>query len=378
MDYKLTKEQELIRSNIRKFCEKKLEPIAVETDENSRFPAEVFKELAVNGWLGMPIPEEYGGAGLDYLTYIMVLEEIARVSAAACVDISCHTGCALVINNFGNDQQKQLYLPSMAGGEKIGAFCVTEPGAGTDVSAIAATAEKDGDTYIINSTKTFITNGPIADIYLVLAYTDKAKGSRGMSLFIVPKETPGIRVGTHFAKTGLRASQTSEVILKDCRVSAENLIGAEGQGMKIGLIALNHGRIAIAAQSIGIAQAAMEESIIYAKERVQFGKPLASQQAIQWMLAEMATDIAAARHLAYHAACLKDSGKPFAQEASMAKLFASTMVNRHVFKAVQIHGGNGYVRGIKVERLSRDARATEIYEGTTEAQHMIIARNLLA
>lgn len=378
MDYKLTKEQELIKCNIRKFCEKNLEPIAVETDESSRFPAEVFKELAVNGWLGMPIPEEYGGAGLDYLTYIMVMEEIARVSAAACVDISCHTGCALVINNFGNEQQKQLYLPAMAKGEKIGAFCVTEPGAGTDVSAANATAVKVGKNYILNGTKTFITNGPIAGVYLVLAYTDKEQGSKGMSLFIVPKETPGIRVGTHFVKTGLRASQTSEIILKDCCVPEENLVGAEGQGMKIGLIALNHGRIAIAAQSIGIAQAALDESIVYAKERIQFSKPLASQQAIQWMLAEMATDIAAARHLAYHAAFLKDSGKPFAQEASMAKLFASTMANRHVFKAVQIHGGNGYIRGIKVERLSRDVRATEIYEGTTEAQHIIIAGNLLA
>lgn len=378
MDYKLSKEQEIMKDSIRKFCEKWLEPIAVETDANSRFPAEVFKELAAGGWLGMPIPEEYGGAGLDYLTYTMVLEEIARVSAAASLDISCHTGCALVINNFGSEQQKQLYLPAMARGEKIGAFCVTEPGAGTDVKAITSTAQWDGEAYVLNGTKTFITNGPIAGVYLVLAYTDKDQGSKGMSLFIVPEKTPGLRVGAQFEKTGLRASQTSEVILKDCRVPAGNLIGTEGQGMKIGLIALNHGRIAIAAQSIGIAQAALEESIIYAKERIQFGRPLASQPAIQRMLAEMATDIAAARHLAYHAAVQKDNGKPFVQEASMAKLFASTMANRHVFKAVQIHGGTGYIKGIKVERLSRDVRVTEIYEGTTEAQHMIIAGNLLA
>lgn len=377
MDFSLTKEQQLIQKNIRQFCEAKLEPIAVEIDENSRFPKEVFTEMAETGWLSMPIPEQYGGAGIDYLSYIVALEEIARICAATCVDISCHTGSTLVINNFGSEEQKQEFITAMARGEKIGAFCVSEPGAGTDVSSISATAERDGNHFVINAHKTFITNGPIGDIFLILAYTDQTKGNKGMSLFIVPKETPGLKVGTHYAKLGLRASQTSDIILKDCRIPRENLIGEAGQGMKIALNALNHGRIAIAAQSIGIAQAAMEESVTYAKLRVQFKKPLAKQQAIQWMIAAMATDIAAARHLTYHAATLKDQCKAFVQEASMAKLFASQMVNKHVFKAVQIHGGTGYMKGVKVERLMRDARATEIYEGTTEVQHMVIAGNVL-
>lgn len=378
MQFQLTDEQLIFKEAIREFCESYIEPIAIEIDENSRFPEEVFAGLAELGCMGMPLPSCYGGAGLDYLSYIMVLEEIACSSAAISGDLSVHTGAAIVINNFGTEEQKQKYIPSMNSGEKLGAFCLTEPGAGSDVTSITTTAVLDGDSYVINGAKTLITNGPQGGIYLVLAYTDPTKGSRGTSLFIVPRETPGLKVGTHFAKMGVRASQTSDIIFQNCRVPKENLIGQEGQGIKICLTALDNGRIAVAAQSIGMAQAAMNESIKYSKQRVQFGRPIAEKQAIQFMIAEMATDIAAARLLTYQAASLKDQGSDFIQEASMAKLFASVMCNRHVYKAVQIHGGLGYIKGVKVERLMRDARGTEIYEGTTEVQKIIIAERLLA
>jgi len=378
MDFKLTEEQELIRANIREFVQQYLDPIAAKIDEESRHPAEVIEKLAEKGWMGMPYPQEYGGAGTDFLTYAIVVEEISRSCAATGFIFSCHTGLGTgPIYYFGNEEQKRKYLVPLCKGEKLGAFALTEPGAGTDVNAATTTAVLDGDGYVLNGTKTFISNAPVADIFVVFAKTDPAGGAKAMSAFIVTKDMPGFRVGEHFMKMGIRASQTAEVILKDCRVPKENLLGKEGDGLKIAMSSLNDGRIGIAAQAVGITQAALDESISYSKQRVQFGKPIARQQAIQWMIADMATELQAARFLTYYAAYLKDQGLPYTKEASMAKLFASEVAMRSASKAVQIHGGYGYIKGFKVERLLRDAKITEIYEGTSEAQRMVIAGNLL-
>ncbi|ABI67616.1 acyl-CoA dehydrogenase [Syntrophomonas wolfei] len=378
MDFKLSEEQELIRENIRELVKKYLDPIAVEIDESSRYPAEVIEQLAAGGWMGMPYPVEYGGAGLDYVSYAMVIEEISRSCAATGFTVSCHTSLASgPIFNFGNEEQKQKYLVPLAKGQHIGAFAVTEPGAGTDVGAATTTATLDGDSYVLNGIKTFTSNGPVADTFVVFAFTDKSLGGKGMSAFIISKDNPGLKVGQHFYKMGIRASQTSEIILKDCRVPREDLLGKEGQGLQIAMSSFDHGRIGIAAQAVGITQAALDESISYSKQRVQFGKPISKNQAIQWMIADMATDIAAARFLYSYAAFLKDQKQPFSKEAAMAKVFAAEMSTRHTSKAVQIHGGYGYIKGQKVERLMRDAKITEIYEGTSEAQRMVIAGNLL-
>ena len=274
-------------------------------------------------------------------------------------------------------QQKQKYLVPLAKGQNLGAFVLTEPGAGTDVMAATTTAVLDGNDYVLNGTKTFTSNGPTGGTYIVFAWTDKAAGRKGMSAFIIPRETPGMKAGEHFKKMGLRSSQTSEMVFKDCRVPKENLLGKEGAGLAMAMTGFDHGRIGIAAQSVGILQAALDESIRYSKERVQFGAPIARQQAISWMIADMATDLAAARFLTYHAAWLKDQKQPFSKEASMAKLFASEAAMRHTIKAVQIQGGYGYCKGAKVERLMRDAKITEIYEGTSEAQRMVISGNVL-
>jgi len=373
MDFNLSEDQELIQSNMREFCAEYVDPIAVEIDESSRWPAEVFAKLGEMGWMGMTFPTEYGGAGLDYVTYAIVAEELSRSSAAVCLDFCCHILGSLVINNYGNEQQKQKYLVPLSEGQRFGCFAITEPGAGTDVGALTTTAVLDGDSYVLNGVKTFITNGPTADTFVILAYTDKSKGAKGMSTFIVTKDSPGFRVGDHFKKMGLRASQTSELILKDCRIPRENLLGGEGNGLRIAMASLDHGRIGIASQAIGIAQAALDESISYSKQRIQFGKPISKNQAIQWMIADMETNIAAARFLTHYAASLRDQGKPFGKEAAMAKLFASEMANKCASKAVQVHGGYGYMRGIKVERLLRDVKITEIYEGTSEAMRMTIA-----
>lgn len=378
MDFKLTEEQELVRENMREFARTYVDPIAVEIDENSRFPAEVVKKLGEGGWMGMPFPTEYGGAGTDYVTYAIAVEELSRSCAATGFTMSVHTGLACgPIDLYANDELKKKFLTPLAKGDHLGAFALTEPGAGTDVGSATTTAVLDGDQYVLNGVKTFTSNGPVADTYVTFAWTDKSKGRSGMSCFIVPKGTPGLSVGEHFMKMGIRASQTSEIIFKDCRIPKEYLVGKEGDGMKIAMACFDHGRIGIAAQAVGIAQAALDESISYSMQRVQFGKPIAKQQAIQWMIADMATDIAAGRFLYLHAAWLKSQGKPFSKEASMAKVFCAEMCSKHASKAVQIHGGYGYVKGQKVERLMRDAKITEIYEGTSEAQRMVIAGNLL-
>jgi len=378
MDFKLTEEQELIRKNVREFCEKYVEPIAAEIDENSRHPAEMFQKLSEGGWMGIPIPTEYGGAGADYLTHIIAVEELSRSCSSTGFTVSIHVGigCTLILL-FGTEEQKKKYLTPMAEGKHLGAFVLTEPGAGTDVLAATTTAVLDGNDYVINGTKVFTSNGPIGDTYLVFAWTDKTAGKKGMSAFIVPKGTPGMKAGEHLRKMGLRSSQTSEMIFKDCRVPKENLLGKEGMGLQMAMSGFDSGRIGIAAQCVGIMQAALDESIRYSKERVQFGTPISRHQAIAWMIADMATDLSAARFLTYYAAWLKDQKQPFSKEAAMAKLFASEAVMKHTTKAVQIYGGYGYCKGAKVERLFRDAKFTEIGEGTSEAQRMVISANVL-
>lgn len=378
MDFKLTEEQELIRKNMREFCEKHVDPIAAEIDEKSLHPAELFQKLAEGDWMGIPIPVEYGGSGADYLTHIVAVEELARSCASTGFTVSIHVGIAsMLILLFGNEEQKKTFLTPMARGEKLGAFVLTEPGAGTDVMAATSTAILDGKDYVINGTKTFTSNGPTGDVYIVFAWTDKAAGRKGMSAFIVPRGTAGMQAGHHFAKMGLRSSQTSEMVFKDCRIPKENLLGTAGNGLVMAMTGFDHGRTGIAAQCLGILQAALEESIRYSKERVQFGQPIARHQAISWMIADMATDLNAARFLTYHAAWLKDQNLPFSKEASMAKLFSSEAAMKHTIKAVQIQGGYGYCKGAKVERLMRDAKITEIYEGTSEAQRMVISGNVL-
>jgi len=378
MNFKLTEEQDLIRKNIREFCVKNVEPVAAEIDEKEAHPAELFSKLAEGGWMGIPIPTPYGGSGSDYLTHAIVVEELSRACSSTGFTVSIHVGIAcMLISLFGTEEQKKKYLVPLATGKHLGAFVLTEPGAGTDVMAATTTATKDGDAYVLNGTKTFISNGPIADTYLVFCWTDKAAGRKGMSSFIIPKGTPGLKPGEHFHKMGLRSSQTSEVVFKDCRVPKENLLGAEGAGMGNAGTAFDHGRVGIAAQGVGMLQAALDESIRYSKERVQFGNPIARHQAVAWMIADMATDLSAARLLAWNAASLKDRGLPFGREAAMAKLFATEKAMRHTVKAVQVHGGCGYIKGAKVERLMRDAKIAEIYEGTSEAQRMVISASML-
>lgn len=378
MEFKLSDEQKLIKTNMREFAKKYVDPIAVEIDENSRFPAEVIKKLSEGGWMGMPFPIEFGGSGTDYLTYAIAVEELSRSCAATGFTMSVHTSLASgPIALFGSEAQKKKYLTPMAKGEHLGAFALTEPGAGTDVGSAVTRAVRDGDEYILNGSKTFTSNGPVADTFVTFAWTDPEDRRKGMSAFIVEKGTPGLSIGAHIMKMGIRASQTSEIYFKDCRIPAANLLGNPGDGMKIAMSCLDHGRIGIAAQAIGIAQAALDESLEYSKQRIQFGKPISKNQAIQWMLADMQTDITAGRFLYYYAAYLKDQGQSFSKEASMAKVFCAEMCFKHASKAVQIFGGYGYTKGQKVERLLRDAKITEIYEGTSEAQRMNIASSLL-
>jgi len=378
MDFRLTEEQELIRKNIREFAVKHIEPIAAEIDENSRHPSELFRKLGEGGWMGIPLPAEYGGAGADFVTHALVVEEVARACSSTGFTVSFHAGIiGTTLAAVGTPEQKMKFLVPLAKGEHMGAFCLTEPQAGTDVMAVTTTAMRDGDEYVIDGTKTFVSNGPLADTYILFCWTDRSAGRRGMSAFIVPKGSPGLLPGRHFDKMGMRSSQTSEVVFRKCRIPAENLLGREGAGFPMAMTGFDHGRIGIAAQAVGMLQAALDESIRYSKERVQFGNPIARHQAVAWMIADMATDLSAARLLAWNAASLKDRGLPFGREAAMAKLFATEKAMRHTVKAVQVHGGCGYIKGAKVERLMRDAKIAEIYEGTSEAQRMVISASML-
>ena len=378
MDFKLSEEHQLIRASVREFCQKFVEPAAAEIDQEARFPEEIIKKLAEQDWLGIPYPEEYGGAGSDYLSYIIVVEELSRACAATGFTLECHTSLACYpLFKFGTTEQKKKYLLPLCKGEILGSFALTEPGAGTDAAAASTTAVLDGNDYVLNGSKIFISNAPVAGVLLIFAMTDKSKGTKGLTAFIVPRNTPGLIIGKHLNKMGIRGSLTAEVFLKDCRIPKENLLGQEGQGFRIAMMTLDGGRIGIAAQALGIAQAALDESVRYSKERVQFGKPISTFQAIQWMIADMATAVEASRFLTYHAAWCYDQGLPYSKEAAMAKLFASETAVYQTNRAVQIHGGIGFIKGQKVERLYRDAKITEIYEGTSEVMRMVISGNVL-
>ena len=378
MDFSLTKQQELFLQMIRAFAEKEVKPIAAEVDEEERFPMENVRKMAKLGIMGIPFPTEYGGAGGDNILYSMAVEELSRVCGTTGVIVSAHTSlCGAPLYEFGTPQQKEKYLTMIASGEWIGAFGLTEPNAGTDASAQQTMAVKEGDHYVLNGSKIFITNAGPADVYIVFAMTDKSLGTRGISAFIVEKNFPGFSIGKHDKKLGIRGSATCELIFENCIVPEENLLGKEGKGFGIAMKTLDGGRIGIAAQALGIAQGAMDETVKYVKERKQFGKSIASFQNTQFQLADLETKIQAARFLVRSAAFKKDKGEAYSVDAAMAKLFASETAMETTIKAVQFHGGYGYTREYPVERMMRDAKITEIYEGTSEVQRMVIASKLL-
>jgi butyryl-CoA dehydrogenase len=378
MDFNPTKEQEMIRAMVSEFAEKEVKPLASEIDATGEFPWETIKKMAKLNLLGLPIPTKYGGAGVDTISYVIAVEEISKRCASTGVIMSVHTSVGTYpIYVFGTEEQKQKFVVPLAKGERIGAFALTEPGAGSDAAAALTTAVREGDYYIINGSKIFITNGGVAGSVIVMAMTDKSKGHRGLSAFIVEEGTEGFTLGSKEKTMGMIGSDTSELVFENCKVPKENLLTEEGMGFKIAMKALDAGRIGIAAQALGIAEAALEESIKYSKEREQFGKPIAKFQAIQWMIANMACEIEAARMLIYHAAYLKDKGAGYTKEAAMAKCYASEAAMQATIKALQIHGGYGYTKDYPVERFFRDAKVTEIYEGTSEIQRLVIASNLL-
>ncbi|MEJ6680384.1 MAG: acyl-CoA dehydrogenase family protein [OM182 bacterium] len=373
----LTEEQRLIRDTARSYAREHIAPYAAQWDREATFPAEALAGLAELGFYGMLVPEQHGGCDIGYVAAALVLEEIG-VADAACstiVSVTNSVGCMPLLQ-YGTAQQQRDFLSPLARGEKLAAFCLTEPQAGSDASGLKTRAERQGDSYVLNGTKQFITSGKNADLAIVFAVTDPAAGKRGISAFVVPTDTPGYRVASVEAKMGQRASDTCQIVFEHCSIPAVNLLGDEGQGYKIALGNLEGGRIGIAAQCIGIARAALEAAILYSREREAFAKPLAEHQAVAFKLADMATQIAAARQLTLHAAALKDAGEPCLSEASMAKLFASEMAERVCSDAIQIHGGYGYLQDFPVERYYRDVRACQIYEGTSEVQKMVISRAL--
>lgn len=378
MDFDLTDEQELIREAVREFAETEIAPIAAELDRDHRFPSELIPKLAGLNLMGMPYPEKVGGAGADYVSYVIAIEEISRACASTGIIVSAHTSLATwPVYRFGTQAQQDRYLADMASGRRLGAFALTEPAAGTDAGAGTATAVLSGDEYVLNGTKMFITNAPYAEVYIVFAKTDPTQGTRGMSAFVVERDTPGFSVGEAEHKLGIRGSSTPPIYLADCRIPKDCLLGGEGNGFKVAMQTLDGGRIGVSAQALGIAQAALDAAVAYAKERVQFGKPIAALQAIQWMIADMATQVDAARLLVYRAASCIDNSRPYSTEGAMAKLFASETATRVADRAIQIHGGYGYTESYPVERNYRDAKITELYEGTSEAQRMVISRSYL-
>jgi butyryl-CoA dehydrogenase len=389
MDFSLTSDQLLIRDTVRQFMETEMRPILREYDRAEKFPEAEVRRLGELGCCGMLVPEEYGGTATDTVTYALMLEEVARVDASTAVTLSVTNSVAAApILKHGSDAQKKKYLPRLARGEILGAFCLTEPQAGSDAAGIQARAVPDGDAYVLNGTKSWVTNGGFSGVYVVFAKTDPAAGGRGVTAFLVEPSAPGFRISRYEDKMGLRLSRSAEIVFEDCRVPAENILGAEGQGLKVAFGALDGGRVGIAAQSVGLAQGAMEAAARYAKQRRAFGHPIADYQAIQWMLADMATEIEAARALTHYAAFLRDveprdpgsadsSRSRVGPQAARAKLYASEMANRVCYRAVQIHGSVGYSRETDVERYYRDARVLTIYEGTSEMQRTVIARDLL-
>jgi butyryl-CoA dehydrogenase len=378
MDFSLDSQHEQIRHTVREFAEREIAPIADELERRHEFPYETIRKAAALGLLGVPYPDEVGGTGLDNLAYAITVEELARASGSVAIIVSAHTslGC-FPLYLAGTPEQKEKYLRPLASGEKLGAYGLTEPGAGSDSRGTRTRARRDGDEWVLDGSKRFITNAGAADTYIVTAVTDKTADSGKISAFIVERDTPGFSIGRMEEKMGLHASNTGELLFSDCRIPAANLLGAEGDGDKLFLATLDGGRIGIGAMALGLAQAAYEAASAYAKEREQFGKPIASFQGVAFMIADMATEIDAARLMVYRAAWLKDQHEPFGTEAAMAKLYASEVAQRVTNDAVQIHGGYGYITEYRVERYLRDAKLTEIGEGTSQIQRMVIARNLL-
>ena len=375
----MSEAQKMVRDSARDFAEKRLKPLAQKFDEEEAIPRELYKEAAELGFFGMMMPEQYGGLGLDYTCYVTAMEELARGNAAFQVGVTVHNSlvCSGIVK-FGNEEQKSKYLPKAASGEWIGAYSLSEPGSGTDAGSLIAGAEDKGDHWLLNGTKSWVTSAGFADFFLVFVSTNRQLGNKGITALLVDKGLPGLTLGKKEKKLGIRASDTREVIFQNCKVPKNALLGKLNEGFKIAMAQLDNGRISIASQAVGIAQAAFEEAVAYAKARKQFGKALAEFQLTQAKLADMAMNIDAARLLSYRAAALMSRGIKCTKEASMAKLFASEMCNRVCFDAVQIHGGNGFVREFPVERYFRDARITEIYEGTSEVQRLIIAREVLS
>jgi butyryl-CoA dehydrogenase len=378
MDFALTQEQKMIRDAARDFAQKEIAPIAAELDKEERFPTEIVKQLGQLGLMGMTIPTEYDGGGMDNISYVLAVEEISKACASTGIIMSVHNSLVTYpVYEFGSDELKKKYLPALAKGEKLGAFSLTEANAGSDAGNQQTLAVEDGDHYVINGSKIFVTAGNMADLIILFACTDKSLGSKGISAFLIEKEWEGFKIGSLEHKLGIRAASTAELVLTDLKVPKENVLGNVGQGFKIGLRALDGARVGVAAQAVGIAQAAYETAVKYAKQREQFGKPISTFQAIQWMIADMTVKIEAARLLLWEAAYAKDTKKYFSKEAAMAKLFASEMASKCASDAIQILGGYGYTREYPVERNYRDARITQIYEGTSEVQKLVIAATVL-
>lgn len=378
MAYQLNEEQKMIHAMVRDFAREEILPTAAERDKTGEFPKENLEKMAELGLLGMNVPPEFNGAGVDTVSYSLALQEIAYACASTAVIMSVHNSVACgPIYLFGSDYLRETYLKPLAAGEKIGSFALTEPGAGSDPAGQQSKAIKDGKSYIINGTKTFITSGKNSDLTVVTAYTDRDKKHRGISAFIVEKGTPGFSVGKIEDKMGLRASDTAELIIEECRVPEENLLGQEGDGFIIAMASLDGGRIGIASQSVGLAKACLDAAISYAKERMQFGRPISQFQGIRWMIADMATQIEAARLLTFNAAAMRDREEKYTEAASMAKVFASEMANKIAYQALQIHGGYGYIKEFPVERYYRDARVLTLYEGTSEIQRKVIANHVI-
>ncbi|HKV45631.1 MAG TPA: acyl-CoA dehydrogenase [bacterium] len=378
MEFELSEEHRLVQNTVREWATARLRPLAAEMDRTGRYPPELLRELGALGLMGVFIPEQYGGGGMDTVSYCLVLEEIARAEAALAAVLSVNNSLdCYPLFAFGDERQKRTYLVELARGRKLGCYCLTEPTAGSDAASLQTTARDAGDQWILNGTKIFVTNGVEADLLIVYARTESIPGSAGISAFIAEKGDPGLSVGKVEHKLGIRASSTCEIVLEDCRLPKDRLLGERGKGFHVALATLDGGRIGIAAQALGIARAAMEDSIAYAKERRQFGQPIAAFQATQWKIADMATRIQAGRLLTYRAAWIRDQGRRHTREASMAKLFASETAMWAATQAVQIYGGYGYIQDYPVERHFRDAKITEIYEGTSEVQRLVIARHLL-
>jgi butyryl-CoA dehydrogenase len=377
MNFQLTKEQEFVRKMVRGFAEAEVEPIAADIDKEHRFPEETVEKMAKLGILGVPFPKDLEGAGGDYVSYAITVEELARHCASTAVIVSAHTSlCSWPIFAWGSEEQKKKYLPDLNSGRKLGAFGLTEPNAGTDAAGQQTRAEDQGDHWLLNGAKVFITNGGYADTYVVMAMTDKKKGTRGISSFIVEKGYEGFSIGKTEEKLGICASSTTELIFQNCKVPKENLLSKVGDGFKVAMSTLDGGRIGIAAQALGIAQGAFDKTVEYMKSRKQFGKRLADMQALQFEMADLRTRIDAARLLIYRAADMKDRHLPYGTAAAMAKLFAAETAMRVTTKAVQFHGGYGYTKDYPVERMMRDAKITEIYEGTSEVQKMVVAADV--